>query len=189
MPMPLLQQIILLSIPLLLIWPLTAGLVRFYRSTRREVSPQGSCFHAGVLVFLVSVGTLFWFSAAGREIDIAEMLGGIAYLGAYCGCCVFLNWFIFTVTETSMHTHLMVEVGREDGIALSELQRRYNKQAIIRARIPRLIELGQLKLRKGRLVLGGNWVLAGAEVCRYLRILLSIPPRPVQEDDQTGHRA
>jgi hypothetical protein len=88
-----------------------------------------------------------------------------------------------------MHVHLMVEVGREDGIALSELQRRYNKRTIIQARIPRLLELGQMRLNGDRLVLGGRWVLAGAEAARLMRILLSIPPQPVQEDSPSHDRA
>jgi hypothetical protein len=83
----------------------------------------------------------------------------------------------------------LVLVGREDGIALNELQRRYNKRIIIQARIPRLLELGQLRLNGDRLVLGGRWVLAGAEAARLMRILLSIPPQPVQEDSPSHGRA
>lgn len=186
--MPLLPQILLLSMPLLAIWPVTALLVRFYRLAGRKVSPQAACFHSGLLVFAASVAAWLLLASRAEALSPAELLGGVAFFCAYCTCCTFLNWFVFAVSDTSMHVHLMVEIGREDGIALSELQRRYNKQTIIGARIPRLLELGQLKLRGDRLVLGGRWVLAGAEAARLMRILLSIPPQPVQEDHPSHER-
>lgn len=187
--MPLLQQIFVLSIPLLAIWPVTALLVRLYRHTTRRVSPQAVCLHAGILVFGTTVTAWLLLASRADILNAGELLGGIAYFSAYCTCCTFLNWFVFAVSDTSMHVHLMVEIGRKDGIALSELQRRYNKQTIIQARIPRLLELGQIKLSANRLVLGGIWVLAGAEAARLMRILLSIPPQPVQEDDLSRDRA
>jgi hypothetical protein len=173
--MPLLHQIVALLIPVLAIWPLTALLVRFYRYTGRRVSPQAACFHAGIFVFGASVASWLFLASRAGVLNAGELLGGFAYFSAYCICCTFLNWFVFAVSDTSMHVHLMVEVGREDGI--------------IQARIPRLLELGQMRLNGDRLVLGGRWVLAGAEAARLMRILLSIPPQPVQEDSPSHDRA
>jgi hypothetical protein len=187
--MPLLHQIVALLIPVVAIWPLTSLLVRFNRYTGRRVSPQAACFHAGILAFGAGVATWLFLASRAGTLNAGELLGGLAYFFAYCTCCTFLNWFVFAVSDTSMHVHLMVEVGREDGIALNELQRRYNKRIIIQARIPRLLELGQLRLNGDRLVLGGRWVLAGAEAARLMRILLSIPPQPVQEDSPSHGRA
>lgn len=173
----------LLSLPVAAIWPATATIIRLNRFAKRNISPQKACYQAGVLVSLASLALWLSLSFSQPSPSPLETAGGIAFLAVYCFCCTFLNWFIFTVTETSMHTHLLVEIGREDGIALSELQRRYNKTTIIAARVERLIEIGQLRLREGRLILGGRWVLVGAEGARLLRILLSIPPQPVQEGD------
>ncbi len=171
----------LLSLPLLAIWPVTALLIRNRRHSGRQISPQNSCFHAGAVVFIATAASWLALSVSGNDPKVMELLGGIAYLGAYCICVTFMNWFVFVVSDTSMHVHLMVEIGREEGMPLAELQRRYNKQAIINARIPRLLELGQLGLRGNRLVLGGRWVLAGAGAARLMRVLLSIPPHPVQD--------
>lgn len=186
-PMPLMHLIGLLSLPVVAIWPATATIIHLHRFAKSRFSPQKGCLQAGVLVSLASLVLWLSLSLSRQSPDLAETLSGIAYLAIYCFCCSFLNWFIFTVTETSMHTHLLVEIGRDDGIALSELQRRYNKSTIIAARIDRLLEIGQLRLRNGHLILGGSWVLAGAEGARLLRVLLSIPPQPVQEDDPNGN--
>lgn len=184
--MGLFQLIGLLSFPVLAIWPATAAIVHFHRLGSRTISPQKACYQAGLLIVFASMAWWLYVSLNQSAPDPIDVLGGIAYLAVYCFCCTFLNWFIFTVTETSMHTHLLVEIGREDGIPLSELQRRYNKSTIIAARVERLLEIGQLRLAGNRLVLGGRWVLIGAEGARLLRILLSIPPQPVQEDDPRG---
>ena len=99
----------------------------------------------------------------------------------YAFCVNFLNWFVFTLTETSMHIHLLVEIGLHEPVSLRDLNQRYNKQNIIRARIPRLVELGQLRLENGRLTVVGSWVLQAAKACRLLRRILGIPVQPEQE--------
>jgi len=161
-------------------WLGTAAINWTARAVGRSPLPQLACFGAGfatmaglVVLFLVLQPT----GSAPRE-----LLAGVLLTGAYGFCINFLNWFVFTVTETSMHAHLLVEIGHEGEIARAELDRRYNKATIIAARIPRLLELGQLRLDGDRLYLAGSWVLASALVLRRLRRLLGIPPRPPQEN-------
>lgn len=159
----------------------TACVTRAARVTGVGLSPQGACFLAGGLVGAAATATvLIWISRAPNA-GVMELAAGLLYMFIYCFCVNFLNWFVFTLTETSMHVHLLVEISQEDGIDLQVLRTKYNKQSIIQARIPRLTELGQLRLEEGRLYLGGSWVLKGAMMCRMLRILLKIPPRPEQE--------
>ena len=178
------QQLILLLGPIAVIWPLTILLYRLASKGERKISPQICCFRAGGLTFLAAASLWVWFWHQSGTNDALELAGGLAFMAGYCFCCNFLNWFIYTVTETSMHTHLLVEIGRDpEGIPLDVLNHRYNKQAILRARVPRLVELGQLRLENGRLLLNGRWVLVGAEICERLRILLNIQPRPVQENE------
>src|SRR5204863_261809 len=56
-----------------------------------------------------------------------ELLAGVLFTAAYGFCVNFLNWFVFTVTETSMHAHLLVEIGHAREITRAELEQRYNK--------------------------------------------------------------
>ena len=161
-------------------WLGTAGINWTARAVARLPSPQVACFAAGfanlgglVVLFLVLQPT---------GSDRRELLAGIFFMSAYGFCVTFLNWFVFTVTDTSMHVHLLVEIGHEPEITFEELTHRYNKKSIIAARIPRLLQLGQLRLDHGRLYLTGSWVLASAVALRFLRRLLGLRPRPPQED-------
>lgn len=109
-------------------------------------------------------------------------LVGATYILIYSGCVTFLNWFLFTITDVSMHVRIAYLLHRHEGISPQEIQELYNKQVIVGNRTARLVELGQLKLVDGRYVLGGKEVLFGAAVCRLLRRLLGIPVSPELQD-------
>lgn len=178
------QLLVFLCFPVLAIWPATATIVHFHRLTGIGISPQKACYQAGLLISFLSLAWWIYVSWKQPTHDPVETLAGVAYLVIYCFCCGSINWFIFAVSEASMHTHLLVEISREDGLTLTELHRRYNKSKIISVRVSRLIEIGQLRLTgNNRLILGGRWVLVGAEIARLLRILLSIPPQPIQDKE------
>jgi len=110
------------------------------------------------------------------------MLCGLVLLTIYVNCIGFLNWFIFTLTDVSMHIQLMMQIHSQGSISTEQLVERYNKNTILKNRIPRLLELRQLRLEGGRLFLRGHSVLFGARVCRILRRVLGIPERPEDAD-------
>jgi hypothetical protein len=172
--------LVALSIAPLVVWLGTAAINWTARGVGRSPSPQMACFGAGFATMGGLVVLFLALQPTGG--DRRELVAGLVFTAAYGFCVNFLNWFVFTVTETSMHAHLLVEIGREPEIARAELDRRYNKTAIIAARVPRLIELGQLRLEAGRLYLKGSWVLTSALALRLLRRLLGIPPTPPQDD-------
>ena len=160
-------------------WLATAAINWTVRAAGRSPLPQLACFVAGFATMAALVVLVLVLRPTGSA--PRELLAGVLFVAAYGFCVNFLNWFVFTVTETSMHAHLLVEIGHEGEIARAELDRRYNKTTIIAARIPRLLELGQLRLEGGRLYLAGSWVLRSALALRVLRRLLGIPPTPPQE--------
>lgn len=91
----------------------------------------------------------------------------------------FFLWHFFALTDVSMHIHLLVEIHRAGRISREGLQARYNKDVIIRARIPRLIALHQLSLEGGVLRVAGNTVVTNAKVFALCRAILGIPKRPI----------
>jgi hypothetical protein len=159
----------------------TIAIIRLARAFGNSIEPQRACFTAGGVVGLF--GLLFvvaWFFL--RQVyDGLEIACGIVLIGSYCFCVNFLNWFLFTVTETSMHAHLLVEIGLHPGIHQEKLLQLYNKKAIVDARLARLIKIRQLVELDGRLYLRGHWVIWGALACHWLRKILGIPGRPPQE--------
>jgi hypothetical protein len=161
-------------------WLFSAVLNHAFRAAGASFSPQRACFWAGGLTWVALLACRFGLEAAGAERPAtwAGTLGDVAYLSVFAFCINFLNWFVYALTETSMHIHLMVEIGRAPGSTRGEIVGRYNKQTIVRARVARLLGLRQLAERDGRFFTTGRWILLSAEACRRLRILLGIPPRP-----------
>lgn len=140
--------------------------------------PHTTPFQAGALVAAVWVAV--WMLVCSRVFghDLAQMGWSFAFGAIYIACTIFLNWFIFTITDVSMHIQLLMQLFQRGPATVGEMQHRYNKNVILGNRIPRLLELGQLKHVDGKLHLGGQGVLFGAFCCTILRRLFGLPIRP-----------
>ena len=178
--------IILVAIPFAVVL-MNAALNRAARRWSSLPGPHTTPFVTGALVNGTAVPLLTFASAQPGD-GIADTLFGSLYALSYVNCVVFLNWFVFSVTDVSMHVHLLVEIHRHGTIRPEELHALYNKSAIIEARLPRLLELRQLRLEDGRLYVRGSAVLLGARLLVPLRRILGIPPRPQDaQDPATAH--
>ena len=168
---------------LLLLVPLstflsTAIVIRFQKLSSDQESAQKACFLAGNLngAWVLLFSLILEMRKGSR--DPLAFLSLIIYVLIYMFCINFLNWFIYTLTETSMHIHLIALIAHYGSLSEERLRSLYNQNIIIRARVPRLLQLGQLTRRDGRLTLTGSWVLLGAVGCHILRWVLGIPTRP-----------
>lgn len=126
-----------------------------------------------IFFFCLLIGLFLRFQIGWLDLLIYGM-----YLFLVINVYGFVIWNGFAITDVSMHTHLLVEVFRAREISYKKLTTIYNKQKVIAARIPRLLSLGQLIEKEGKLYLNGNTVLLGANVCALFRRLLGIPVRP-----------
>lgn len=140
--------------------------------------PHTTPFQAGGIVAVVWGAA--WMLVCSRVFghDLVEMGWSFAFGVIYIACAVFLNWFVFTITDVSMHIQLLMQLFERGTTTVGELQQRYNKNVILGNRIPRLLELGQLRRVDGKLRVGGRGVLFGALCCTVLRRLFGLPIRP-----------
>jgi len=102
----------------------------------------------------------------------------LLYAALVINAGAFISWFLFAMTDTSMHIHILTEFYRAENLSRAELFARYRKDTIVAARLKRLLTLDQLRLQDGRLKIAGRTVLAGAEMCKLFRFVLGIPIRP-----------
>lgn len=135
-------------------------------------------FTSGLYTFVVFIPAFVVLQLLLGRASVPEVVAGLIFVTLYLGCLVFLNWFIFTLTDVSMHIQLMMQLHKRGSASITELQECYNKNVILGNRIPRLLELGQLRLENERLFLAGRSVLFGASVVALLRKILGIPVRP-----------
>jgi hypothetical protein len=140
--------------------------------------PHRTPFTAGLYTSAVFLPLYVPLHAKLFGVSAVPMLCGLAFIIIYLNCLVFLNWFLFTLTDVSMHIQLLLQVHRAGSITPEHLIARYNKDTIVHNRIPRLLELGQLRMQDGKLYVSGRSVMFGASVCVGLRRILGIPVRP-----------
>lgn len=169
--------IILVAVPLAI--PLVnATLNRTARLWTSPPSPRVTPFAAGALMNAAAV-PLFLLARIQSGSDISDTIFGFLYVVSYVNLLVLVNWFVFAVSEFSMHVHLLVEIRRQGVIPPESLRAHYNKSAILSARVLRLLELGLLRLDEGRLFYvkspATTAVRLEAQLILALRRILGIP--------------
>jgi hypothetical protein len=110
--------------------------------------------------------------------NVYSSLIDFMYVILVVNCGAFFIWHFFALTDVSMHTHTLVLVCRAGRISPQDLLTKYNKDVIVRARIPRLIAINQLECSRGVLRVVGSTVLRNAKMFETLRGILGIPTRP-----------
>ena len=100
------------------------------------------------------------------------------YAALVINAAAFCIWVVFAMTDTSMHIHILTEFYRASDLSKAELLARYNKDTLVKARVGRLLTLGQLQMQDGKLRIAGRTVLLGADMCKLFRFMLGIPIRP-----------
>lgn len=161
---------------MVLLFVITA-IFNYLRAPTTSASCHAHFMAATKIVNAVAVVALIGSALFG---DMGYVLAiNVIYGMVVINSAAFFLWHFFALTDVSMHIHLLVEIYRAERISREALYRRYNKEAIIRARIPRLIALHQLSCRDGILRVSGKAVFYNAWLFAVFRIVLGIPKRPV----------
>ena len=162
----------MLSFPFL-VFALNAGLNRM-----KGADPHVTPFRAGItgLVVMISAYLVTYFSTSA--FNALEFVSGLAIVSAFAVCLAFINWFVFAVSDASMHMRILMVIERLGSASATQIQEHFNKDSIISYRIPKLIAVGQLGLVGDRLVVKSRSVILFAALLRAIRRVLSIPARP-----------
>lgn len=168
--------VLVLAIPALVFF-LNAGLNAFTQidSHRTPFTAGYSVTAAAIIVYVA--GQIY----CSGSLQLSVLLG-CAYLIFFSGCVTFLNWFVFTLTDVSMHVRIAYLLFKCGFLTPQQIQERYNKTVILKNRTARLLELGQLQIVDGCYVTRGGEVLLGARICKLLRFVLGIPVSPELQD-------
>jgi hypothetical protein len=163
---------LMLSYPFL-VFGLNAGLNRM-----KGEDPHVTPFRSGImgLVLMISAYLVTYFSKS--EFDAFDFGAGFTLVSVYAVCVAFINWFVFAVSDASMHIRILMVIERLGSASSAQIQDRFNKASIISYRIPKLIAVGQLGLVDDRLVVKSRSVILFAALLRAIRRVLSIPARP-----------
>ena len=134
---------------LLLVAPLFLCSLNAFLNRRLGAHPHRTPFTAGLYMNVVFLPVYSLVHVKMFGISAIPLLFGFVFVLVYLNCIVFLNWFLFTLTDVSMHIQLLLQLHRAGSITPEYLITRYNKETILRNRIPRLLALGQLRVKDG----------------------------------------
>ncbi len=162
-------EAVLAAAPLLL--PFVHGaLARLLRAARLRAAPQAvtvGVVLAGAPVALLACWRLAWVDLPRAWLGWSLAYGASTYLGFG-----YAYFHLYNLTETGRRIRILDEFRTKGPMTLEELERRYAPEGMLRARLGRLVELGQARLEDGRYRLNGRVLLGAARVLAAFRRLL-----------------
>lgn len=174
--------VLLLSASAFIFQFLVTALINFIDVLRNKAPfVHGASMLSMRLTNYIFLGLLLALSLLGylKNVTLVHYL----YLFLCINISAKVNWNLFALTDTSMHSRLLTVIYENSPISHSSLLNLYNRQTIFEARLPRLLELNQLKIENGTIYLSGKFVLIGASILAFFRCLLGIPIRPKRVPD------
>lgn len=162
----------------LLLAPLLLAVLNLLLNLVGKYHVHKTPFLAGTCASIVWIPLFLFLCVEKNGFSPVGFLFDAIYGFVYIFCLIFLNWFVFTLTDVSMHIQILMQIYRNPNITREDLCKKYNKSIILANRVPRLLELRQLELKDGKLFLAGRSVRLGATVCVILRYLLGLPLHP-----------
>ncbi|TSA57511.1 MAG: hypothetical protein D4R39_02270 [Methylophilaceae bacterium] len=176
---------VMIIILILFLAPLGLCLLNLLLNRYSRLHVHKTPFLAGFVIYLLWTPMFLLLCISENGFSLEGLLFDALYSSLFIFLLTFLNWFAFALTDASMHVQILMQIYQNPGITREDLLNKYNKDIILNNRVPRLLELGQLRLRDGRLFLSGRSVLFGARVCVAVRYILGLPLHPENARHET----
>ena len=81
----------------------------------------------------------------------------------------------FAISEVSLHMHIMLMILISKKLSIDDIKIEYNKSHMLKERLERLIDLGQVTERNNLYFLNGRLLLYGSRIFDIWKILLGFP--------------
>lgn len=179
------EQLIIKLIIILLISPLTILLLHsliyrvFLLFFKRRLSGHAS----GILaVFMGNLPVLFltWYFVLSYWIATPQnLISGLLYTLIIYNMLGLLHLATLNISETSLHTHILLEIAWAGKLTLESLREKYSITKMIDVRIERLTSLKQIRCENNRYYLDNNrTILFISRALDIWRKVLGVPLRP-----------
>jgi len=83
-------------------------------------------------------------------------------------------WYVVFITfgETALRTRVLMEIDKMGELSEQEILARYNSQKLIKIRIDRLVNTGQIEFRQGRYFGTNSWLIKFAKCLGYMHLAI-----------------
>lgn len=164
----------LLALSPLSVFLLHVLLSRLTLMTGTSVSPQLTTVYAILAGYPVH-GILSWILGLSgvqprSELWIAGAYGFVVYT-----CLSYSYFHLFNMTETARRYRVLMELNAHGPMTLHQIEEKYKPQDMLKVRLERLVQTGQIKRVDDRYALKGRLLFRAALVVRAWTKFLSLP--------------
>ena len=110
--------------------------------------------------------------------DFLQLIASLAYLTLVYYSIGFGYFSFLNLSETSLHVHILLKILAKGKVRLQELKSEYNPETMVKARIERMVQLGQIELKGGRYYSKNRFLVVGKSIFTVGRSLLGLPVKP-----------
>lgn len=89
----------------------------------------------------------------------------------------YMYFATFAISEVSLHMHIMLMILISQKLSIDTIKVEYNKSHMLKERLKRLIDLGQVRERDNIYYLNGRLLLYGSRIFDIWKILLGFPKK------------
>ena len=132
-------------------------------------------------IFSIITGSIliiiYGISLLGAELwqTPAEALACLVFVILTLTGFAYMYFATFAISEVSLHMHIMLMILISKKLSIDAIKIEYNKSHMLKERLKRLIDLGQVTERNNLYFLNGRLLLYGSRIFDIWKILLGFP--------------
>jgi len=172
------RLVFILFISPVLIFGLHCFLHRVSKSIGIPLSGQQGAILSVASGNILLLPIVWFYLLPHRGNEYPELMAGFVYFILVYLSIGFGYFSLLNLSETSLHIHILLKVLAKGKLGLEEFKSEYDPETIVRARIERMMQLGQIEVKDGRYYSKNRFLVIGKGVFTLGRSLLGLPIRP-----------
>ena len=144
--------------------------IRGRRLTGHASGIRAIAVGAGVIAVVAA-----WTGVVTWDNGLAEFVSAAVYVGLVYSAMALLYIDAINIAETSLTTHTLLEIAWAGTLSDRELFSHYHADDMVRARMGRMISLGQIRVEGDRHFLAASWLLRFAQAVALWRRVIGLP--------------
>ena len=148
---------------------------RLFRFAKTNLTPFVGIFFSIIIGSILII--IYVISLLGAKLweDPLEALACLAFVFLTLTGFAYMYFATFAISEVSLHMHIMLMILISNKLSIDAVKIQYNKPHMLKERLKRLIDLGQVREEDNFYYLNGRLLLYGSKIFDIWKILLGFP--------------
>ena len=148
---------------------------RLFRFAKTNLTPFVGIFFSIIIGSILII--IYVISLLGAKLWEAplEALACLVFVFLTLTGFAYMYFATFAISEVSLHMHIMSMILLSKKLSIDEIKKQYSKSHMLKERLKRLIDLGQIKEKNNRYYLNGRLLIYGSKIFDIWKIILGFP--------------